>query len=105
MIGTHCAITNDLYEIGCRVKEIDSSYFIVRNYKFGRFELHSKEQRGGTLALVLPFDRLDARTLTLARSSRAERAATLVKEAEEHNRRHEKEETERILRETRRELL
>lgn len=97
MIGTHQIIENDLFDIASRLKEIDPAYFIAREHKHGRFELHVKGQRGGTLALALPFERLDERTLRFARKTRAERAADLIKEAEEHNLRLEREEMQRAI--------
>ena len=87
MIGTYHIIEGDLYNISGRLKEIDPAYFVVRNLAAGRFELHVKNQRGGTLALVLPYGALDERTVRLARKTRCERAADLLREADEHNRR------------------
>lgn len=85
MIGKGRIITADLFDIARRLKEIDSGYFIVRDYKSGKFQVHHNEQKGGTLALVLPFDRLDFRTLTLVRRTRAERKAQLIEEMERDN--------------------
>jgi len=99
MIGTHHIIESDLYNISGRVKEIDPAYFIVRSYKARRFELHVKGQRGGTLALALPFGALDERTLRLCRKTRAERAGELIREAEEHNAQLEREAVKQAARE------
>ena len=85
MIGTARRVEGDLYNICERVKEVDAAYFIVRNYKTGKYELHAEGQRGGTLSLILPFDVLDERTVRLARKTRAERIKSLLAEAEAHN--------------------
>ena len=85
MIGTHEVITADLFDIAARVKEIDSCYFVARNYKTGKFELHAEGQKGSTLALKLPYNRLDMRTLDLARKTRRERVDALLKEMEQAN--------------------
>ena len=85
MIGTYEIITADLFDISARVKEIDSCYFVVRNYKTGKFELHAAGQKGSTLALKLPFERLDARTVDLARKTRRERMDKLLAEMEREN--------------------
>lgn len=87
MIGKGRIISRDLFDIADRIKEIDSGYFIVRDYISGKFQVHHGNQKGGTLALVLPFDRLDCRTLTLVRRTRAERKRQLIEEMERDNER------------------
>ena len=79
MIVTHQVIEGDLFNITNRLKQIDSAYFLARNLKTKKFELHAKGQRGSSLCLVLPFDRLDNRTIVHARRTRAERAHILLK--------------------------
>ena len=78
-------IGGDLTDITRRLKEIDESYFVLRERKSGYLSLHSSAQKGGTLALSLPYKQLDCRTLELARRTRHERAAQLMKEMEERN--------------------
>ena len=97
MISTHQIIKTDLYDIASRIKEIDSSYFIALNYKTKKFELHAANARGSSLCLVLPYNRLDERTITHARRTRAERAVKLLQEAEKENARLERKERERII--------
>ncbi len=63
-------ITDDLYFIASRLKEIDPSYFVVYNLLRSRYEVHSKEQRGDTLCFVVPYKALDARTLEYAARTR-----------------------------------
>lgn len=58
---------NDLFNICNRLKEIDNGYYIIFNNKKGKFFLkHSLEQGG----VVIPYDRLDARTINWALQSR-----------------------------------
>lgn len=64
------AVTDDLYFIASRLKEIDPSYFVVYNIKRGRYEVHSDGQKGGTLCFVVPYNVLDARTLKYAERTR-----------------------------------
>lgn len=97
MIGTHEIIYSDNFDIVSRLKEIDSSYFIARNYKTKKFELHAKNARGSSLCLVLPYATLDERTLTHARRTRAERAHKLLKEYELENLRLEKLERKKVI--------
>ncbi len=85
MIGEGYVVEGDLFDISSRIKEIDENYFIFYSYRFRRYEIHSRAQRGNTLALVLPYDRLDARALTLVRRTRADRAAALALEIEREN--------------------
>lgn len=63
-------VTDDVFFIASRLKETDPSYFVVYNLLKSRYEVHSKEQRGNTLCFVVPYDRLDARTLEYAKRTR-----------------------------------
>lgn len=85
MIGIRSRIAGDLFDICNRIKQIDRSYFLVRNYKTKKFELHSDEQKGGSLCLVLPYDKLDARTLNLANKTRVENIHKIEQEHKAHN--------------------
>ena len=76
MIGQGHIIEWDLYDIARRLKEIDDGYFVFYSYKTKKFEIHNANQRGSTLALVLPYDRLDARR---------ERASELFAQIEREN--------------------
>ena len=96
MIGTHHIITSDVYDIVDRMKEIDPSYYIVRNYKTKKFELHAKNVRGDSLCLVFQFNRVDARMLEHARKTRVERATKLIAEFERENQRLHKLQTEAV---------
>jgi hypothetical protein len=89
-------IKSDLYSIADRVKEIDAAYFIVFNKRLKRFEVHAESRRGRTFELALPFNRLDARVLTLIRKTRVVNGCELIAEAEKNNERLLKLEAERI---------
>ena len=80
-------LTGDLFDITGRLRAIDADYFVAYNGRLHRYEVHHRRQRGGTFCLAVPYDRLDARTVTLVRRTRAERAAKLLKEYERDNRR------------------
>lgn len=77
-------VTGDCCNIAGRVKEIDPAYFLVYNTLTARYELHHLDQ-AETLALHIPYTQLDARTLTLARSTRMERLQGLLAEMDRHN--------------------
>jgi hypothetical protein len=77
-------ISGDLFDISSRLKEIDERYFPVYNKKCGRFEIHSAET-GDSMCCVLPFDRLDARTLEYVRKTRVENVERLIGEIEKNN--------------------
>ncbi len=98
MIGNGEKINGDLYNICKRIKAVDSSYMIVRNYKTNKFEIHSGRQRGNTLALVIPYDRLDDRTIKLACKTRVERKHQILKQLEESNRKLEQERISQVIR-------
>ena len=63
-------VTDDLYFIASRLKEIDDTYRVVYNVRRGRYEVHSDAQKGNTLCFVVPYPVLDARTLNYAARTR-----------------------------------
>lgn len=77
-------IEDDLFGVCGRLKSIDDGYFVFRNYKTGRFEVHNSKDKN-TLCLVLPYDELDERTVRRVLATRAERAAALVEQMERDN--------------------
>lgn len=77
-------IENDVFGICGRVRGIDPAYYIVYNTALRRFEVHNRRQRD-TLALVVPYGALDARTVSLTQKTRRENIAKLIKEMEEAN--------------------
>ena len=93
-------IEKDLFSISDRLKEIDERYEIFRNKISCRFEVYIEK----ALQFVVPFQRLDARTLEFARKTRVERKGQIVKEIDEHNARLEKQKEKEILEKTLSEL-
>ncbi len=79
------AITDDLFDIANRLKAIDQNYRVFFNVETQKFEVHNMAQRLGTLAFVVPFDELDARTVQYARFTRVENAQKLFDEVDKHN--------------------
>ena len=88
MIGR--VIDDDLFGVCRRLKSIDDGYFVFLNYKTGKFEVHNKKD-ARTLCLVLPYDRLDERTVRHVQCTRAERAREIVERMERENARLEAE--------------
>ena len=88
MIGR--VIDDDLFGVCRRLKSIDDGYFVFLNYKTGKFEVHNKKD-SRTLCLVLPYDRLDERTVRHVLYTRAERAREIVERMERENARLEAE--------------
>lgn len=82
-MGSLERIDTDLFDIANRLKEIDENYVVYRNKKLHRFEIHAN----GVLQIAVPFDRLDARTLTLARETRLENMARLIARIDKENER------------------
>ncbi|MBO5224213.1 MAG: hypothetical protein J6C23_06860 [Clostridia bacterium] len=97
MYGVGYVVTDDLYSIAGRLKEIDDGYFIYYSYKDRRFEVHNKNQRGRTLSLVLPYKRLDERTVRLVQKTRSERVDSLIRQMEEENERAERERMQQLI--------
>lgn len=82
-------IDDDLFGVARRLRSIDDGYFVFLNYKTGKFEIHNRRQRPNTLCLVLPFDRLDERTVNRVLYTRAENVKRIVAEMERDNARRE----------------
>ena len=82
MIGR--VITDDLLGVAARLRSIDDGYFVFLNYKTGKFEVHNKKDTP-SLCLVLPFDRLDERTVRHVLYTRAERVSEILERMERDN--------------------
>ena len=74
-------IKEDLFNIAQRLKEIDGRYILYRNLRLNRFEIHAN----GALQIVVPYAELDARTLSLVRSTRLEYADKLIRQIDKEN--------------------
>lgn len=47
-----------------RIRDYDSSFFVVFNTKYGKYEIHSLDYpEGNTISCTVPYDELDARAL------------------------------------------
>ena len=82
MIGR--VIDDDMFGVCRRLRSIDDGYFVFLNYKTGKFEVHNKKD-ARTLCLVLPYDRLDERTVRRVLCTRAERVRELTERMERDN--------------------
>ena len=82
-------ITNDLYDVASRLRAVNEDYAVYYNTDKARFEVH--DDRRNSLAFVVPFNELDARTVEYALYTRVENAKKIFEEVEQHNRRLEKE--------------
>ena len=82
------AVKDDLFRIAKRLRFINRDYRLFFNNKYHRFEVHNTEHPGGALSLcfVVPFDRLDQRTLDYAHRTRVENFDDLEAEIGRHNR-------------------
>ena len=79
-------IHNDLFDIADRLKEVDERYELYFNRKLGRFEIHAN----GALQIAVPFNRLDERTVVLARKTRLENLEKIVESIDRENARLDK---------------
>ena len=76
-------VTNDLFDIAWRLHAINDDYRVYYNVAKSRYEVHSHKKK--TLEFVVPYDRLDARTVEYARYSRVENAERIFAEIDKHN--------------------
>lgn len=78
-------ITNDVFDVARRIKEIDDGYFVLFDLATGRFEVHNRRQRPNTLCFVLPYDTLDCRAIDKVRETRVENVKKRLAELDEFN--------------------
>ena len=78
-------ITNDVFDVARRIKEIDENYFVIYDRRLLRFEIHNKRQRPDTLSLVLPYDTLDCRAIDKVLSTRTEYVQKQLAKLDEFN--------------------
>lgn len=86
------AITEDLFDIADRLRSVNASYKVYYNSAKNRYEVHSDEKHGDkdTLAFVVPYDGLDARTIEYAQKTSVANIKMLLEEIEQSNRQREK---------------
>ncbi|MCH5151346.1 MAG: hypothetical protein J1F65_01655 [Clostridiales bacterium] len=76
-------ITNDLFDIAWRLRQVCDDYRVYYNVEKNRYEVHNSKKN--TLEFVVPYGELDARTVEYARYSRVENADRIFAEIERHN--------------------
>jgi len=89
-------VTSNVYHIPERLKEIDPNYFVVFNTETQKFEVHHSEQIGNTLALNIPYEELDARTIELIHKNRIENIDKIIDEIDNWNEWIEKEHEKKL---------
>lgn len=77
-------ITNDLFNIAKRIKQIDSNYFIVYNKRFSRYEVHYKKQIGSKIAFCLG-NKLNAYAIKKAIVTSCKYSNKIIKEINKSN--------------------
>lgn len=77
-------ITNDLFDIADRLKSVNEFYKLVFNTETQRYEVYDSS-RGDSLAFVVPYDELDARTVAYAEFTAVQNAKAVFAEVEKHN--------------------
>ena len=73
-------VTGDLLDVAKRLGEINRDYRVFWNNRLMRYEVHTR-----ALEFVVPYDKLDTRTLEYAFKTRRENADAIETEINEHN--------------------
>ncbi|MGI6701015.1 MAG: hypothetical protein ACOX3U_00885 [Christensenellales bacterium] len=87
MKDTLVAVKSDALDIVRRIREIDKGYFTVYNLTKSRYEVHHVNNPGNTLAVVIPYKKLDKRAVDYVLKTRIERIKQIETEIELNNRR------------------
>lgn len=82
---TKVLITDDLFDVANRLKSVNSNYKLYFNKKTQRYEVCETKGLNETLAFVVPYDELDARTVEYARFTAIQNVKALFDEIERHN--------------------
>ena len=88
-------IHEDLFDIAARLRSVNENYRLYYNKICSRYEVHNISQQPSTLAFVVPYGELDARTVEYARFSRVQNAEKLFRDIETHNENLEKQQAKR----------
>lgn len=75
-------IFEDLFDIVKKIKSIDSNYKVFRNVKKHRFEIYYLNGLNLNLELVVPYEKLDYRTINKLNESKIENADALFSKLE-----------------------
>lgn len=78
-------VISSVHNIPARLKMIDKGYFLVRNHRTNEYEVHHSGQIGSTLAVNIPYDELDERTLQRVRETRIEYIDKIIAEMDKQN--------------------
>lgn len=97
-------IHEDLFDIAARLRSVNENYRLYYNKICDRYEVHNVLQRPSTLAFVVPYKELDARTVEYARFSRVQNAEKVFRDIEKHNQNLEKQQEKRSKEEIRERL-
>ena len=78
-------VLTSTHDIPERLKIIDNGYYVLRNHKTKQFEIHNSNQIGNSLALNIPYDELDERTIDLVKKTSIQYARNIFNEMERNN--------------------
>ena len=78
-------IDTDALFITNRLKEIYKDYYVIYDTKKQKYELHAREQIGGSYCLTCPFGCLDERFVELALRTQSKNRSKLIAEIDQQN--------------------
>ena len=90
-------INTDALFITNRLKQIDEDYYVIYSTTKKRYELHHKNQIGGSYCLACPYPVLDERFVVLAQKTRSENRKKLMQEIDDQNEKLEKQNIKNII--------
>lgn len=78
-------VESDCLDILQRIKEVDSSYYIIFNTKSKKYEVHSNDQAFSSYCFTSPYAFLDERLVDYALKTRRQNKDKLIAEMEKEN--------------------
>ena len=92
----YITIKNDVFNIAKRLKSIDSKYILVYNTSRKKFEVHYKRAKN-TYELTIPYDTLDARTISFVLKTRIQNKKKIFDEIEQTNKKLEEQNIKNLI--------
>ena len=78
-------ISQDVYNIAKRIKNINRDYYVVYDTSRQNFEIHNSNQVGSTYCLTIPYNQLDERVLKLVRETQSANIDEILEQIENDN--------------------
>ena len=78
-------ITDDMFHISTRLKDIDRDYFIMYNTLTNKYEIHNYKNAPNTYSLTIPYSTLDINTIYYVHKTHISNIDNIIDEIDKNN--------------------